>query len=386
MAREITIGIVDSDPEHARELEKHIKTLDQRLVHVATVNNLEAAREMVAGRRPLVVLVELEPDVEEAFSFISKTQSKYPDTSFFAMSSDSSSDLILRAIRGGCTEFLLKPVDVKDMMNAFTKFGRLMIFEGSPRPEPNGSVIACFSPKGGMGNSTVAVNLAVELHSTTKRPVVLVDLDLESGDISMFLNLKTKYTISDVTTNISRLDKTYLEGVLTKHSSGVYFLSEPEKVEEASSITAHEVREVLELLKKMFTYVVVDTSTGYEEKNLVAFDTADVLLLVGVLSLPALHNLQKSLDVFERIGYNKNRVKLIINRYVRKSEITLEDAQKVLDYEVFWHLPNSYNDVMSSINRGMPLTQTAPNSEITRSFKELADATRDYVTKAPAKV
>jgi len=385
MAREITIGIIDSDGEHARQLEKHIKTLNQNLRHVGTASSLEQAETLIAGKRPFVVMIELEPNRKASLDFIAKILSRYPDTNFFAMSSDTSSENILGAMRCGCAEFMLKPVDIKDMMNAFTKFGRLMYREDKSSMDQKGTIVTCFSPKGGMGNSTVAVNLAVSIHESTKKPVVLVDLDLESGDISMFLNLKSKYTISDVTTNITRLDKAYLEGVLAKHSSGIYFLAEPERVEDAEAITSSQLREVLDLLRKMFAYVVVDTSTGYEDKNLVAFDAADLLLLVGVLSLPAIHNLQKSLDVFERLGFGNDKVKLIINRYLRKGEITLEDAQRVLDYNIFWHLPNSYNDVMSSINRGLPLGQLAPASEISRSFKDLAVAVRDQLARVPAR-
>jgi len=288
-------------------------------------------------------------------------------------------------MRCGCSEYLLRPVEKNDLYNAFKKVGRFFVQQPAMDREANGKIITAFSPKGGVGTSTVATNLAVSLHQNTGKPVVLVDLDLEAGDADMFLNLRTKYTISDVTSNIARLDRAFLEGVLAKHSSGIYLLSEPDRVEDAESITASQVREVLDLLKSMFAYIVVDTNMGYGDINLSAFDASDMILLVGVLSLPSIRNMQKALDVFDRLGYGQDKVKLVINRYLRKSEITIDDAHRALNYQVFLNLPNDFNDVMSSINRGLPLNLLAPHSEISRSFRDLAKLTQDALDEMSKK-
>ncbi|MGA2192872.1 MAG: AAA family ATPase, partial [Nitrospirota bacterium] len=237
----------------------------------------------------------------------------------------------------------------------------------------------CFSSKGGIGRTTTAVNLAVSLHNISEKPVVLVDLDLEGGDDAMFLNLRPQYSISDVTTNIARVDQTFLNGVLSKHRSGIYLLAEPQNIEEVETITPGQVRDVLEALRNIFAYVVVDTGIGYSERNLAAFDISDLTLLIGILSLPSLHNVQKALAVFNRLGYDMDKVKFIVNRYVRKGEISISDAERTLGCKVFKHLPNDFNGVITSINRGLPLTLMAPKSEISRSFNELAAETQDLL-------
>jgi pilus assembly protein CpaE len=382
MAQNIPVIIIDPDKESAQKIEKHLRDMDRHISYAGYAGNPEDGHSLIIKTRPMIVIMEIDSDPENSFALVSKVLQQFPGTCFFATSSDPSSENILRAMRGGCSEFLLRPVASVDLMNALHKFGRIIVQQQpSQVRSENGRIITVFSPKGGMGTSTVAANLAVSMHLATKKSVVLVDLDLESGDASMFLNLKTRYSISDVTSNIARLDRSFVEGVLAKHSSGVYLMAEPEKIEEAESITAAQVREVITLLRNMFNYVIIDTGIGYDEVNLSAFDAADMVLLVGVQSLPAVRNMQKALDVFERLGYSRDKVKLIINRFLKKSEITVEDTQKTLNYDVFWRIPNDFNNVMTSINRGMPLGLLAPGSEISKSFKDLATASQSLVDK-----
>jgi pilus assembly protein CpaE len=375
----ISVVVIDPEQGSRKEIEKLLKDIDH-VTLAGVAEDMASGYEMVVRSKPMVVIMEIDTDPEQAFDLIGQITKNYPGTCVFATSADTSSDTILKAMRSGCTEYILRPVAVQDLMNSLGKVGRLMVQRPAAPVTEKGKIISCFSPKGGVGNTTVATNLAVSLHQASQKPVVLVDLDLEGGDTTMFLNLKTKYTISDVTTNITRLDQAFLQGVLSKHSSGIYLLAEPQRVEEAETITPGQVREVLDLLKTMFSYVVVDTEIGYGERNLAAFDAADLILLVGILSLPSLKNIQKALDVFVRLGYDTNKVKLVINRHLRKGEISSQDAEKALNYKAFLEIPNDYNNVMSSINRGMPLTLFAPHSDISRSFKELANQARLFLS------
>ncbi len=384
MPPSLSIALIDSDQESRKNLEKFLKTVDQVSI-VGTAADLSSGYEIVVRTKPMLVIMDLDSKPDQAFDYMEKMLKQVHGLAIFATSSDSSSENILRAMRSGATEFLLRPVDNQDLMNSLTKVGRLMVQRTVQAANEHGQIITCFSPKGGMGNTTIATNLAVCIFQLTEKPVVLVDLDLEAGDAAMFLNLKTKYTISDVTSNITRLDRTFLQGVLAKHSSGIYLLAEPQKVEDAENITPSQVREVLDLLKSMFAYIVVDTEVGYGDRNLAAFDASDLILLMGMLHLPSIKNMQKSLDVFDRLGFGTEKVKLIINRYLRKGEITVEDAEKALNYKVFWHLPNDYNDVMMSINRGLPLTTLSPHSEISHSFRDMVKLMRDYLTTTARK-
>ena len=375
MASRISTVLIDSDLESRKNIERTLngeETID--VTGVAT--DIHSGYDMVARGRPMLVIIDLDSYGEQAFALIERMQSEFVDICIFASSADSSAQNILRAMRAGATDFLPRPVDAQNLHYSLNKVGRLI----KQRPEPltgSGRIITCFSPKGGMGTTTVATNLAVSLQKLYKKPTLLVDMDLESGDISMFLNIKTQYTILDVAANFSKLDRAFLQGVLAKHSSDVYLLAEPQKIEDAENISPGQVTSLLDMLRGIFSYVVVDAGSRFDERNVAVFDSSDMILLVGVLSLPPLRNMQKALDLFDRLGYGKSKVKLVVNRYMKKGDISVEDAEKTLSYKVFRHLPNDYAGVMKSINRGIPLPLLEPNSEIGRSFAELAREVED---------
>jgi pilus assembly protein CpaE len=379
-----SIVIMDTDAASRRNLENIIKGMDNAYMAGVAVD-LTTGYEMALRVLPNMVIIGLDSDPELSYETIAKLVKQLPNVCILASSHDTSSENILNTIRQGATDFLPMPVREADLIGSIKRNARLMLNSRAAVAADKGHIITCFSPKGGMGNTTIATNLAVSLHQVTGKEVVLVDLDLECGDLSMFLNLHTKYTFSDVTENVGKLDSVFLQGVLAKHSSGIYFLSEPEKVEEAAAITPAQVHEVLNLLKTMFPYIVVDTEIGYGDRNLSVFDSSDLVFMTGVLSLPALKNMQKALDVFERIGFDAVKIKLLINRYLRKGDISIEDAERTLNYKVFKSIPNDFINVMMSINRGQPLTTLAPAAEVSRSFKELAASTRDLVAVQPKK-
>ena len=173
--------------------------------------------------------------------------------------------------------------------------------------------------------------------------------------------------------------------MLSKHQTGVHLLSEPKNVEDIEAITPSQVREVIGLLRNMFQYVVVDTEPGYGDRNIAAMDSADMVLLVGIMNLLSIKNLQKSLDVFGRLGYSSEKVRLVVNRRSKKDIISPQDAEKTLNTKVFRQIPNNYAEVTASINRGMPLAALTPNSEISRSFKDLSTAIQAQLAESSVK-
>jgi pilus assembly protein CpaE len=205
-----------------------------------------------------------------------------------------------------------------------------------------------------------------------ERPVMIVDLDLQGGDVSTFLNIKPNYTIADVARNVNRIDANYVKGAMNRHESGIYVLAEPKNVADVEEITAPKIKAVLHLLKEMGGYVFVDGGYSFDERFLTVMDVADMILLVGVLTLPAIRNIQKSLQVFRELGYGKNKVRLIINRSGANEGIKADSAQNTLQYPISWLIPNEYQNVVTSINRGIPLVTLVPLSNITKSMENIA--------------
>jgi pilus assembly protein CpaE len=317
----------------------------------------------------MVVIMEVGEDINLAIERIGQLSSRFTQVSIFATSTDKSSDTILKVMRAGATEYLLRPVSNTDLTFALQKIGRLRLVK--PAEDESGRVITVFSPKGGAGVTTIAINLATNIHEITGESTVLVDLDLNAGDVTTFLNMKTSYTITDVTMNISRLDRNFLQGVIAKHESGISVLAEPQKIEEGVSISSSEIKKVLSLLKSMFKYIIIDAET-ISERTTTAIEMADMILLVFFMSLPSIKNMQRHLKYFDRINLGKDRVKLIANRYLKKSDITIEDTEKALNYPIFRTLPNDYDTTMTCLNKGVPINEGAPRSQLNAAMKDLA--------------
>lgn len=372
MAQTITVVIIDSDIDSINSLTNYIRKLESKVTIEGTSTTFERGYELIHRKRPMVVIIEVGKDVEGSIQKITQILNRFPQVSIFATSEDKSSETILKVMRAGATEYLLRPVSETDLSFALQKLGRLWLTKPVPEDEA-GRIYTIFSPKGGVGVTTIAINLATNIYEVTKKPTILVDLDLASGDATTFLNMKTSYTISDVTTNINRLDKSFLQGVIARHESGISILAEPQQVEEAVSISADDIKKVLSLLKSMFKYIVIDAERVSERSN-IALKMSDMILLVFYMSLPGIKNMQRHLRFFDKMGLGRDRVKPVANRVVKKSEIKVEDAEKVLNYPVFWSVPNDYETTMGCLNKGVPISVGAPKSQLNLSLKELAKA------------
>lgn len=385
MSDSISVVIIDSEVESTNRMVKYIKNLGDHVSVEGTASDFDAGFELIHKKRPTVAIIEAGKDVEEAMKRVGTVLGRFPKVSVFVTSDSKSSDSILKLMRAGVTEYFLRPVSETDLASALQKLGRLWVVKPSPEAE-TGRIYSVFSPKGGVGATTIAINLAAGIYEATKKPTILIDLDLNSGDVSVFLNLKSTYTISDVTSNITRLDRSFLQGVITKHESGIYVMAEPQRVEDGVSISGADLRKVMALLKTMYSYIVVDTESVFDERTMTTVEMSDVVLLACIMSLPGIKNIQRHLNYFNKQGYGRDKVKLIVNRYVKKGNIKLDDAEKVLNYPIFFSIPNDYNSAMTCLNKGEHLGKCAPRSSLNESIKELSKAVVELTTPQEAEV
>jgi len=365
--------VIDSDPDSLQRIVQYIKALGDKVEVSGFATLFEKGFELIRKSKPSVVVLEIGDDIEMGIKRINSILDHFPQTAVFATSKDKSSDTILKVMKAGADEYILRPIVEADIVSAFQKHGRLWLTK-PPQEKEVGSVYMVFSPKGGVGSTTIAINLATQIHDITKKKTLLMDLDLTAGDVSTFLNLKPSYSISDVTANISKLDKSFLMGVLTRHESGIYVLAEPQKIAEAASISGSDIKRVLELLQTMFDYIVIDTESVLDERAMSAIEISDTILLVFVMSLPGIKNIQRYLRYFEDLGLKRDRVKLIVNRYLKKGDIRLEDAEKALNYPISFAISNDYNSTMECLNKGLPLSMCNPRSKVNIEIRALAES------------
>jgi len=370
MAQLLSVVIIDGNGESRLLTEGTLRNLGHINLD-GSVADLQIGYRLIQQFKPQLVILSLDPDLEETLALTEKIGQSYPDMDIFVSSANKQPDVILRAMRAGAKEFLVRPIQVEELITAVQKAGRQWLARQA-QSAYQGKIISVFCTKGGYGATTVAVNLATSLAPLQNNPVVLVDLDLAAGDVCTFLGVTPKYTLAHVTSNLSRVDQTYLQSILTRHESGVYVLGEPTHLEESEAITPAQIRETLTLLRGITGVTIVDVKKTFDDRSLMALDLSDLIILVTVLSIPAVRNTQRTLEVFQRLGYSKDKVKLVVNRYLPSAEIKIEDVEKTLKYPVSWQIPNDFNAAMASINRGQPIAKVSPNSDLNISIKQLA--------------
>jgi len=366
----ISCLIVDSDQEAVRlidVLSRKVGTIDLRW----KTGSMDSAFEIIRKQLPEMAIVDLDAGADSAIESLSAMARDFPFLYLLALSGKNDAELILKAMRAGAHDFLSKPVKENDLRDAAGKVLKLKSARKEPRAS-GGKIVAVFSNKGGNGTTTIAVNLADALARYHGKKVVVVDLALASGDVTMFFNVNPAYSILDLAKNAEKADYDFLHTLLVKHSSGVYILADPPMIEDAETISAGEVREILSTLRSMFDIIIVDTSHQFEERTLTALEASDVILLVTLLNLPSLKSTKKCLELFGRIGFSSEHVRLVLSRYLPSDEIPRERIEEIMKRPVFFAVPNDYPTVISAVNRGKLLREIAPDKEVTKSFKQMA--------------
>jgi pilus assembly protein CpaE len=369
--------IIDSDAVQAASLKKYLIEAGWRIDGEA--RDLAAGHELIFRTKPNLIIIELEINSQTAPGFIESIARENPAAGIIATSTDASAENILGAIRSGCSEFLPRPVRQEDLSRAAAKLERSLL--GAAGQIKSGKVISVFSPKGGSGCTTVAVNIAAALREATGKEVLLADLDLDEGCADIFLNLKPKYSIADASRNLSKLDQSFLKGVVSRHSSGIGLLSCPARINEMLDADRRRLPAVLEQLRRVFDYVVLDIGSCYDEVGSRAIKNSDLLVMVSTLSLPSIGNTQKALDYFAGMGLSGKAIKLLVNRFSKKDDINVKDAEKVFGKKVFWQVPNSYIEAKTSENKGQPIVNLFPASEVAKSYITIAKGLEEMVSQ-----
>lgn len=291
-------------------------------------------------------------------------------------STNYSTDTIVKAMRLGALEFLPKPLLKNDLIRV------LSILEQQNLDNENSTskIITVYSNKGGIGKTTIATNLALELSKTTGDKVALIDLNLQLGDISTFLNLSPTFDVAYFINNLlDKEDDIILKSFEKYENSNMYILSDPNYIEQSSSITPLQIENLFTHLRRIFPYIIIDLSSNIDAVSLKILDKSDYILFTSIVNMPAIRNAQRCLNLFSSRRYPNNKIKIIINRYMENDEIKINDIETALGEKIYWKIPNNYFSIMESINKGIPVSKVNPDSNISHSFRELAEKISDEI-------
>jgi pilus assembly protein CpaE len=322
-----------------------------------------AVHHLAKGPYDLVVLV-LPHDTERGMNLLGELRRERPVQ--LLVVGPAASKLVLRALRAGALDY----VDAGDLEGELQAALKRLRDEGSGHDQA-GRVIAVLAPCGGSGTSTLATNVATALAQEHKA-VALVDLKLEAGDLATLLDLRPVYTLADLTQNVARMDRMLLERSLVRHPSGVHLLAPPRTFADITHVTPEGVDQVLNLARVVFPYVIADVDHAHSHLQTRAVRQADVILLVMRLEFASLRNARRVLDHLDQLSVDRDRVKLVVNRFGQPKEVPAAKAEAALGMPIFHYVPDDASAVNRANNNGTPFVLEAPSSKISRSVTRLA--------------
>lgn len=326
---------------------------------------------IVNGSRPDLVLVET--TTPQDFEALERLANAHPDIDYVLVGTELSQALLLRAMRAGVREVLPSPATPEAVLAALR---RLLRKRAPAFPLPavhNGEVLALVSCKGGSGATFIAANLAHLLAAGGQRQVALIDMNLQFGDAALFVSSESPVSnVADVARNINRLDADLLRSSMNEVGPGLWVLAAPDDPAQASDVTPQHVRQIVDLARDMFDFVIIDAGRSLSAVSLQALDLADQIYAVLQLTLPFIRDGKRLRNVFRSLDYPEHKIHWIVNRHQKGDQFTVEDLKKTLAIERVITLPNQYEAVAAAVNQGIPVDRIAPNSTIAKSLRELA--------------
>jgi pilus assembly protein CpaE len=386
----IRILIVDDIADTRENLAKLIG-FEPDMEVAGTAGGGQEAVNMAKQHRPHVILMDINmPDMDgiTATEIISNT---VPESPIIMMSVQGEQDYLRRSMLAGAREFLVKPFSADELINSIRHVHELekvrraryapvapVAGPGAPAPaavsgRETGKIITFFSPKGGVGRTTIATNLAVALHQITNKPVVLVDGSLPFGDIAVILNMSPKAkTIADLIGSFETADSDVVESILVQHSTGIKVMLAPPTPESTELITGAHLKHVLELLRERYAYIVVDTWPSFQEQVITMLDVADVILTLMTLEITSLKNVRVFMEVVEKLGYDDAKVQLVANRNDSSGGIKASDVEASLGRKIPHTIVSDGRTLVLAVNRGVPFVISHRDSQVAKDIFSLA--------------
>jgi pilus assembly protein CpaE len=394
--------IVD-DVAETRENVRKLLQFEADIEVVALARNGKEAIQFSQDANPDVVLMDINMPDMDGIAATELIRQKMPFIQVVILSVQGDQNYMRRALQVGARDFLTKPPMPDELFSAIRRAGKVAQEErakktqtvvppgGMNPPEgsgttASGNIIMVYSPKGGCGCTTLAVNLAIALHNTETR-VALVDANLQYGDVAIFMNEQGKNTVVDLALRSEELDREIVNDVMIKNTAtGVHILAAPSRPEQAEKINAEQFTRVLRYLRQMFAYVIVDTSSYLTDVILSVIDICDEIILVTVQDIPSIKNDRLFLDLLQTLNIPLEKVSFVMNRYDKRIAITPERIAENLKQEIVAVIPLDERTVITAVNRGVPFMLDNKTSPAARGIFSLAESLRARILKRESEV
>ncbi len=376
----LRIAIVDPN-DGTRETLRTVLLGMESIWLEAECSRYEFFTDVIQQSAPGVVIVSLDSDQGKALQLIAQLSAQQPDLPILAISGRGDGQAILQALRSGAREFITAPVVLEELLKALERMIRTRGLSGDNHqgngvsPKAESSVIAVIGSRGGVGCTSLAVNLGASLAQDPAHSVALIDLDMALGDADVALDLMADYSLADVAMNIDRLDMNFLRRSLSKHACGLSLLPHPVQMEDAGVVREEHLQRVISLLRASYSHLVLDLSKSFSATDVTALRMADVILLVAQLELSSLRNVVRMMLALGTDDTLVSKVQIVLNRVGSDcgGDITVKKAEETIGKPIYWQIPNDQRTMMEARNQGVPLLSYAPKSKQNQSLIGLAN-------------
>jgi pilus assembly protein CpaE len=383
----IRLLLVDDIPETRENLRK-LLFFESDIEVIGAATNGEEGVQMAIELQPDIVLMDINMPGVDGITASEQISQQAPFTQIVMMSVQGEADYLRRSMLAGAREFLIKPFSSDELVSSIRRVYQLGASRrqampqmtqtpssgaatASAHPKQTGKIVSVFSAKGGVGCSTIAVNLAISIQQQAAIKVAVVDTSLQFGDVGVLLNLYASRTITDLVSNADELDNELISDVFIAHNSGIKALLAPARPEDADNITPELISAILTRVKSIYDLVIVDTSSVLDETVLNVLDQSDKIIVVTTPEIPAIKDAKLFFEVTEALEYSRERIVFVLNKVDKRINIRAEDIEANIKYPIKGQLPLEERTATTAVNQGVPYVLGNKSSLLTQATIQL---------------
>lgn len=348
---------------------------------VDVLSSAERMAREVGAAEPDIIIIDHSLNGQPTVDLVDELAMQFPEVALIVMLPDNDPTQIQQVMLAGARAFLIQPFT---QINLLSTMRRVRDLEGrrlqsltvkttsvneNTRPLKS---ITVFSPRGGVGTSTIATNLALALYEETGQRVLLLEGKLFFGHLDVILNLRTHNTIGDLVPHVNALDDGLVTDVVIKHGSGLHVLLGPNNIQIAQGIRPDDLYKIFMSIQRYYDYVIIDGGSSLTENTVTLMDTADKIMLVTTPDLAALHDTSRFIQVSKTLAYPDEKMMIVLNREGLVGGVKTKDVETALHHQVYAHVPDDPANALRSLNRGVPMLIRYPRSHVSRAIKQIA--------------